>query len=79
MKRKFLLTILLSFNILANIITPVYAEPETETPIAPAPHAEAAILMDMKSGKVLYSKNENEKMYPASITKIMTAILTLES
>lgn len=77
MKRKFLLTIFLSFNILANILTPVYAEPEISA--SPAPHAEAAILMDMKSGKVLYSKNENEKMYPASITKIMTAILTLES
>ncbi len=79
MKRKFLVTILLSLNILANILTPVYAEPEVQTETSPAPHAEAAILVDMKSGKVLYSKNENEKMYPASITKIMTAILTLES
>ncbi len=39
----------------------------------------AAILIDNKTGKVLYSKNENEKMYPASTTKIMTAILTLEN
>ena len=41
--------------------------------------AEAAILMDSSSDKILYSRNANEKMYPASTTKIMTAILTLES
>ena len=79
MKSKFLLTLILSFYILANIVTPAYAEPEAESQSSPAPHAEAALLIDMKSGKVLYGKNENKKMYPASITKIMTAILTLES
>lgn len=41
--------------------------------------SKAAILMDTKTGKVIYSKNENEKMYPASTTKIVTAILTLEN
>lgn len=79
MKKKILMTILLSVNILTNILIPVYAEPETVNESSPAPHAEAAILMDMNTGKVLYAKNENAKMYPASITKIMTAILTLES
>lgn len=41
--------------------------------------SEAAILMDNNTGKILYSKNENKKMYPASTTKIVTAILTLEN
>ena len=41
--------------------------------------SEAAILMDNKTGKILYNKNENKKMYPASTTKIVTAILTLEN
>lgn len=41
--------------------------------------SEAAILMDNKTEKILYHKNENEKMYPASTTKIVTAILTLEN
>ncbi len=35
--------------------------------------------MDNKTQKILFSKNENEKMYPASTTKIVTAILTLEN
>lgn len=41
--------------------------------------AGSAILIDNKTNKVLYSKNENEKMYPASTTKILTAILVLEN
>ena len=41
--------------------------------------AGSAILIDSSSNKILYSKNENEKMYPASTTKILTAILTIEN
>ena len=41
--------------------------------------ADAIILIDNKTNKILYSKNENKKMYPASTTKILTAILTLEN
>jgi len=40
--------------------------------------APAAILIDAKSGKVLYEKNADEKHYPASTTKIMTGILAME-
>lgn len=39
---------------------------------------EAAILMDMDTGQILYEKNAHQEMYPASTTKIMTAILALE-
>ena len=41
--------------------------------------AESAILMDSSSERILYAKNENTKMYPASTTKILTAILVLEN
>ena len=41
-------------------------------------YSEAAILIDSDSGKILYSKNMNEKRYPASTTKILTAILAIE-
>lgn len=41
--------------------------------------AGAAILIDSSSEKIIYSKNESEKMYPASTTKILTAILTIEN
>lgn len=41
-------------------------------------YAQAAVLMDADSGRVLYGKNENEPMPMASTTKIMTCILALE-
>lgn len=39
----------------------------------------AAILVDGDHGDVLFEKNGYEKMYPASITKIMTSLLVLEA
>ncbi|MBR3299899.1 MAG: D-alanyl-D-alanine carboxypeptidase [Clostridia bacterium] len=41
--------------------------------------AESCLLASLDTDEVLYSKNENKKMFPASITKIMTVILMLES
>lgn len=41
--------------------------------------AQGAILIDTNTGKILYEKNADEKLYPASTTKIMTAIITLEN
>lgn len=41
-------------------------------------YAQSALLMDMDSGRVLYSKNLDERVFPASTTKIMTGILALE-
>lgn len=41
--------------------------------------SEAAVLMDAESGQVLYSKNADKQLYPASITKLMTALLTAEN
>ena len=39
----------------------------------------SAIVMELSTGTVLYSKNVHQKHYPASITKIMTSLLTLEN
>jgi len=38
-----------------------------------------AILIDLQSGQVLWGKNEKEAYAPASITKILTAIMAIES
>ena len=39
----------------------------------------ACILIDANSGKIIFEKDAKKRMYPASTTKIMTAILTLEN
>ncbi|MFD1359681.1 D-alanyl-D-alanine carboxypeptidase family protein [Fictibacillus halophilus] len=41
--------------------------------------SESAVMIDAKTGDVLYQKNSTDQMYPASITKIVTGILAIES
>lgn len=48
-------------------------------PGGPQIEAEAAVVMDADTGAFLYSKNMDRKEYPASITKIMTALVAIES
>ena len=40
--------------------------------------ADAAILMDMATGEILYDKQMDKQKFPASTTKVMTALLTME-
>ena len=48
-------------------------------PQGPEVYAAAAIVMEANTGTILYAKDIDTAYYPASITKIMTAILTLEN
>ena len=48
-------------------------------PKGPANGTESAILMEVDTGTILYSKNINEPLYPASTTKLMTALLVVEN
>ncbi len=48
-------------------------------PEGPVIGAQSAILMDFNTGTILYSKNIHEELYPASTTKMMTALLTIEN
>lgn len=45
----------------------------------PSISAESAVVMDVQSGTILYEKNMDKKQYPASITKVMTALLAIEN
>lgn len=48
-------------------------------PTAPQISAEGAILIEAETGAVLFEKNATERFYPASTTKLMTALLALEN
>ena len=48
-------------------------------PVGPDVKAKSAFLMEANSGIVLYAKNVHEHMYPASTTKMMTALLAAEN
>lgn len=70
---SFILCILMVFSM--GICS--YAQSPSDS--APQVTAKSVVLMEMSTGKVLYGKNENEKLPPASITKIMTLLLTMEA
>lgn len=60
----------------------VYGDVETNEaviPQAPAVSARTALVMDINTGKILYEKNGDQKVFPASTTKIMTALLAIEN
>lgn len=59
--------------------TKVYAAPSDAVwPEAPEVKAGAAILYESSTGTILYEKNAKEKFYPASTTKLMSALLAIE-
>jgi serine-type D-Ala-D-Ala carboxypeptidase (penicillin-binding protein 5/6) len=68
--KKFLLLLLLLVTVLCSY--PAFAK---ENPIV---NARAAVLLDEQTGRILFAKNPIAIMEPASTTKIMTAILTIE-
>ncbi|MBR3094190.1 MAG: D-alanyl-D-alanine carboxypeptidase [Clostridia bacterium] len=45
----------------------------------PAVCAESAVLMDQSTGQVMFEKNAHKKLYPASVTKIMSLLLFMEA
>lgn len=80
MKKKNLLkslAVALSISLLAPFANKVSAQ---ETNIqAPEIIGEAAVTMDINTGEIIYSKNADLKLSPASTTKLMTALLFAEN
>lgn len=77
MKKIISIILLLVFCI--NPYVPLVARAEGGWPDNLEIAAEGGILMDADSGVVLYGKNIREKYYPASITKILTALIVIEN
>lgn len=72
MGRKGFFTVL-CFFLLFFVAKPLMAEP------LPSINGKGAVLIDQESGQVLFEKAKDEKLPPASITKILTAIIAIES
>ena len=51
----------------------------SSTIAAPVVEAEGAVLLNCNTGQILYEKNSSVQFYPASITKLMTALLTAKN
>ena len=69
-----LLSIIMTFGLFG-----VFASAENDSMMPVDVKAKSAVLMDQTTGTVLMRMNENEKLYPASVTKIMSMLLVAES
>ena len=58
---------------------PVQSNEQQNWPVGPQTYAQSSIVMDVESGAILYAKNIDEQLYPASITKLVTALVALEN
>ncbi|OGO78059.1 MAG: hypothetical protein A2Y23_13140 [Clostridiales bacterium GWB2_37_7] len=69
--KKVALLILIVIMLMSYSVSYIFADVTT--------CAKAAIVMDVKTGRVLYSKNADQKLAMASTTKIMTTLVAIES
>ena len=70
--------ILYIFTLLLTLISPKSVKAIEDTSIELGIEAPSVILIEESSGKVLYAKDENKKLYPASMTKMMGMLLIME-
>ncbi len=74
MKKSWLILISIFLSVMC---TPIKALEETTDPLSI--QSQSAYVMEATSGEVVYKKNETEKLYPASMTKMMGLILIFEA
>ena len=71
-----------TFSVTANVSAAASdsnTAPKAAWPYAPSITCESAILIDADTGSILYEKDSHRKAYPASTTKILTGLLTIEN
>lgn len=71
MKNRFLICLLVVL-LTCGAVSPVFAQTFNFK-------STAQVLMDVNSRQILYENNAHEKLYPASVTKIMTMLLAMEA
>lgn len=88
---RFLVIYMICAVLTVNIVTVRATEETTAYPVlttsneikgwpaGPEIFSGSAVVMEAETGTVLYDKNMNQRAYPASITKILTAVLALEN
>ena len=82
MKTKRFFSFFLILVLMAALCVPAAAGKDDSGAVLPEdPNvlAKAALLIDLETGAVAYAKNEHQELYPASLNKIMTALIVLEA
>ncbi|WP_217586633.1 D-alanyl-D-alanine carboxypeptidase family protein [Lentibacillus saliphilus] len=85
MKKHLLLISMMIVIMCVTLVVPINSEEnenkQEDTPqeVNLAPNAKSAILIERDTGHVIYEKNANEVLPPASMTKVMTLLLIMEA
>lgn len=82
MKRIFAIMLITTVALLGTVKNVFAQEKEIlsdDNQICENVNAKACVLMDCNTGTILAAKNENDKLYPASVTKIMSLLLVCEA
>jgi len=73
------LTIVAAIAVLLTLVpSPARSAPKKETPLQPRVSADSAVLIDSKTGVIIFGKEAFRTRHPASLTKVLTAIVTCE-
>lgn len=73
------LSFFLTLSLLTGLLSPLAGAIDYEGVPSITVDAKSALLIDLDSDQVLYDQDADQQRYPASITKVMTALLTLET
>ncbi|MBP1744759.1 MAG: Serine-type D-Ala-D-Ala carboxypeptidase [Firmicutes bacterium] len=77
--KKKRITAILSLLLVLLINASVLAAPAASNPAEPSINGLSAITIDLETNEIIYEKSIDQKMYPASTTKLLTALLLAES
>lgn len=69
----------LALFLLLTLLMAIGAMPTAYAVSDPDIQAKAALLVDAETDTIAYAKNEHQELYPASLTKVMTALLVLNA
>lgn len=83
MKKRYFRRVFVTLSAVTCMVTSIFGfstevKADVSWPSGPEIEGESAIVMDVNSGAILFEKNVHEKLYPASITKILTTLIGIE-
>ena len=78
MKKNRLFSFLLTLSLICAMLAP-FSTASANSVDDYVVNARSAILVDTTYGEILYEHNAYERTYPASITKVMTGLLTIDA
>ena len=71
--KKIFITVLLFLLLIPTTLV------KAESDLSLAPNAKSVILLEASTGEIIYQRNANEKLHPASMTKMMSMLLIMEA